>query len=154
MTVRLRRAYGERLCHSLVDRLLAGASLDEPDPQDVRQVIDREYEPLRERFSHGRDDLDAMSPEQWKESFYRPELKDYYERIYPDIAPLFDTTSKESYYENRTSPARRTIRKCMVLRAILGDRTDAHDPTQSKNAEAELVQSMTDRLCDFIYGKG
>lgn len=81
-------------------------------------------------------------------------MKSYYEQIYPDDARLFDTTSKESYYENRREAAEQTIRRCLLLRAILEDTADEHDPTKSLNAEKELMQAMVDRLCAIIYVKG
>lgn len=154
MRTKLQRAYAEQLCGQLLDQLICESSVDTPDAQDVRQVIDREFEPLRVRFSHGDEDLDTMSPEKWKENFYNPKMKSYYEQIYPDVARLFDTTSKESFYENRREAAEQTIRRCLILRAILEDTTDEHDPTKSLNAERELMQAMVDRLCAIIYVKG
>ncbi len=154
MRTKLQRAYAEQLCGQLLDQLICESSMDTPDAQDVRQVIDREFELLRVRFSHGDEDLDTMSPEKWKENFYNPKMKSYYEQIYPDVARLFDTTSKESYYENRREAAEQTIRRCLLLRAILEDTADEHDPTKSLNAEKELMQAMVDRLCAIIYVKG
>lgn len=151
---KMRQEFARKLCEMLLDRLIQGASLDEPDPEDIRQVIDREYQPLHDRFSSPEEDLDTMSPERWKENFYNPTMKIYYQQIYPDIAPLFDSTSKESYYENRRQPARQTIRRCLVLRELLQDTSDAHDPTLSLQAEPELLQAMTDRLCARLERKG
>ena len=153
MQTKLQRAYAEQLCEAMLEKLIDSSAMDELDSQDVRQVIDREFEPLRERFSHGEDDLDAMSPEKWTETFYNPKMKAYYEQIYPDIARLFDTTSKESYYENRRIAAAQVIRRCLVLRSILHDNTDAHDPTCELQAEPELMRVMIDRLCALIYTK-
>lgn len=154
MAKKLRQEFARQLCETLLDQLIQGASMDDPDPEDIRQVIDREYQPIHDRFSSPEEDLDTMSPEQWKENFYNPSMKMYYEQIYPDIAPLFDTTSKESYYEHRRQPARRTIRRCLVLRALLQDDSDAHDPTLSLQAEPELLKTMTDRLCARLETKG
>lgn len=154
MREKLQRAYAEQLCGRLVDRLAAGAVMDTPDAADIRQVIDREFEPLRVRFSSGGTDLDTIPPDQWKENFYNPKLKTYYEQIYPDVAQLFDTTSKASYYANRQPYAEQTIRRCLVLREILGDTKTAHDPTQALQAERELTQAMVDRLCAILYKKG
>jgi hypothetical protein len=154
MQTTLKQAYAKQLCEVMLEKLIQGASMDEPDADDIRQVIDREFKPLRDRFSHGGGDLDTMSPEKWTESFYKPELKAYYEQIYPDIALLFDTTSKESFYKNRRGAAAQTIRRCLVLRCILQDHTDAHDPTRELKAETELMQAMMDRLCAIIYMKG
>lgn len=154
MAKKLRQEFARQLCELLLDQLIQGASMDEPDPEDIRQVIDREYKPLHDRFSSPEEDLDTMSPERWKENFYNPTMKVYYEQIYPDIAPLFDTTSKESYYENRRQPALQTIRRCLVLRELLQDFSDAHDPTLSLQAEPELLQAMTDRLYARLETKG
>jgi len=154
MQIKLRQAYAKQLCEGMLDKLIQHASMDEPDAEDIRQVINRKFKPLRERFSHGGDDLDNMSPEKWTETFYNPAMRASYEQIYPDIAPLFDTTSKESFYENERGPAAQTIRKCLVLRYILQDNTDAHDPTQELKAEPELMQAMIDRLCGIIYMEG
>lgn len=154
MHKQLKQAYARQLCVAMLEKLIQGASMDEPDAEDIRQVIDCEFKPLRDRFSHGGDDLDTMSPEKWTETFYKPEMKAYYEQIYPDVALLFDTTSKESFYENRREAAAQTIRRCLVLRCILEDNTDAHDPTRELKAEPELIQAMIDRLCEIIYVKG
>lgn len=154
MRQKIQRAYAAQLCGRLTDRLIAGAVMDAPDAADVRQVIDRAFEPLRARFATGGMDLDTLSPEQWKENFYNPALKAYYEQIYPDVAQLFDTTSKASYYANRQAHAEQTIRRCLVLRAVLGDTETAHDPTRALQAEPELTQAMVDRLCTILYKKG
>lgn len=153
MENKLRQEFCRQLCEMLLDHLIQGASIDDPDPEDIRQVIDREYKPLHDRFSR-EEDLDTLSPERWKENFYNPSMKVYYEQIYPDIAPLFDTTSKESYYENRRQPAQQTIRRCLVLRQLLQDDSEAHDPTRSLQAEPELLQAMIDRLYARLNTKG
>lgn len=154
MRDKLRRSYAEELCSRLLEISIPLCSMDSPDPMDVRDVIDREFEPLRARFSYGETDLDTMSPEEWKASLYNPELQKYYEQIYPDVALLMGTTSKDSFYESRRAAAEETIRCCLVLRAILNDTADAHDPTLALNARQELTQELVDRLLPVIYGKG
>lgn len=150
MACRLRRDYALATARRLVDRLLETAVLDQPDPEDVRRVIDLEFAPLRARFAHGGTDLDTLSPQEWKENFYSPNLKGYYEQIYPDVALLFDTTSKESFYQNRTEPARQTIRQCLILQAVLQMDGDSLDPTLSAEAAPTLWTAITDRICQTI----
>ena len=106
---------------------------------------------LRERFSHGGEDIDAISDEQWRENFYRPELKASYELIYPDIAPFMDTTSKADYYEKRRPAAIETIRECLILNAVLG--RDA-DPTSDRDALRSLRAALDEELCGLICEKG
>lgn len=154
MAVKLRQGFVKQLCDRLLERLSASSVTDEPDHEDVCMVIDRQFEPLRERFSHGGDDLDTMTPEQWKANFYHPELKAYYEQIYPDVALLFDTTSKESFYEKRSAEAGRTIRDCLILRTILEDYSTAHDPTLALDAEPELRRAMEARIDGEVFEKG
>ena len=150
----LRRAYAQGLCQRLCGQLIAGAAMEQPDEGDIRAVIDQEYESLRRRFSHGGEDLDAMTPEQWRENFYRPELKASYEQIYPEIAPLMDTTSKQSYYENRRAPAQETIRECLVLRKALGEEGADTDPTAELSALPTLRRRMEERLYAILCEKG
>lgn len=143
MDRKIKTAYAAELARKLATRLIGVAQMDLPAEEDVRRVIDLEYEPLRTRFS-----LDGMSPEEWKEAF-RPELRDFYAQIYPDVAYLFGTTGKESYYESRQEAAAGTVRICLVLREILKE--DA-DPTEDPKAEQKLMQTIIDRLLYMIYG--
>ena len=144
MESKLRTAYAAELGRRIVERLLSAARMDPPAEEDILRVLDLEYEPLCTRFS-----LDAMSPEEWQESFGRAELREFYAQIYPDVARLFGTTGKESYYAGRRDAAADTIRTCLVLRSILAD--DA-DPTEDPQAEHRLMQAMTGRLIKVIYG--
>ena len=151
MASKLRGEFAGGVSARLIALLIAGAEMDEPDERDIRAVIDREYEPLRERFSHGGEDIDAISDEQWRENFYRPELKASYELIYPDIATFMDTTSKADYYEKRRPTAIETIRECLILNAVLG--RDA-DPTSDRDALRSLRAALDEELCGLICEKG
>lgn len=154
MALKLHREYAEMLAGRLLERLDAAAKTGEPDAEDVRMVIDREFEPLRARFLTGGTDLDTLSGEEWRENFYNPQLKPYYDQIYPDVAMLFDTTDKASFYANRTPHARETIRCCLILRAVLGENGEEYDPTRSLDAEKKLRAELTERIYAEIYGKG
>ena len=143
MGEKLRTAYARTLGEKLVQCLLEKA-VAEPDPEDIQKVIDLEYEPLRVRFG-----LDEMTPEKWKEDLGRAELRAFYEQIYPDVAILFGTTSKESFYESRQEAARQTILECLLLSGILGQEAD---PTQDPKANEKLRQGLTARLIGMIYG--
>ena len=151
MASKLRGEFAAGVSARLIALLIAGACMDAPDGRDIRAVIDREYEPLRERFAHGGEDIDAISDEQWRENFYRPELKASYELIYPDIAPFMDTTSKADYYEKRRPAAIETIRECLILNAVLG--RDA-DPTSDRDALRSLRAALDEELCGLICEKG
>ena len=151
MASKLRGEFAAGVSARLIALLIAGADMDAPDGRDIRAVIDREYEPLRERFSHGGEDIDAISDEQWRENFYRPELKASYELIYPDIAPFMDTTSKADYYEKRRPAAIETIRECLILNAVLG--RDA-DPTSDRDALKALRAALDEEICSIICEKG
>ncbi|MDE6879791.1 MAG: hypothetical protein K2P20_00355 [Oscillospiraceae bacterium] len=144
MEDKMRREYAAGLARKMVEQLLAAAQMAPPAQEDVRRVIDLEYAPLRERFS-----LDTMSPNEWEEAFGKVELKGFFAQIYPDIALLFGTTGKESYYASREEAAADTIRACLVLRHILADEAD---PTEDPQAEHKLMEAMTDRLLKMIYG--
>lgn len=144
MEDKMRREYAAGLARKMVEQLLAAAQMAPPAQEDVRRVIDLEYAPLRERFS-----LDTMSPNEWEEAFGKVELKGFFAQIYPDIALLFGTTGKESYYASREEAAVDTIRACLVLRHILADEAD---PTEDPQAEHKLMEAMTDRLLKMIYG--
>lgn len=154
VTAKLRREYAEELTDRLLEQLDESAKTGEPDAQDVRMVIDREFEPLRARFLTGGMDLDTLSGEEWRKNFYNPELKAYYDQIYPDVAMLFDTTDKASFYANRAEHARDTIRCCLILREVLGERGEEYDPTLSLDAEKKLRAELTERIYAEIYGKG
>lgn len=147
MEQKIKGEYASSLCQKLLNRLLSGAEMDQPAQEDVLAVIDCEYAPLRIRFS-----LDGMTPEAWAESFGNESLKAFYSQIYPDVANLFGTTGKESYYESRKEAAADTIRTCLVLRSILDDQRNATDPTQTLHARETLMRSMQDRLINMIYG--
>lgn len=149
MADKLRREYAASVADALIERLAAAADMDAPDERDIGAVTDREYEPLRERFSHGGEDIDKLSEEQWTENFYRPELKAYYESIYPDIAPFMDTKSKADYYEKRRPEAIRTIRECLVLGAALGR---GEDPTADRDALKTLRGELISRICKILQG--
>lgn len=143
MDRKIKTEYGTEMTRRIVERLVAGARMDQPAEEDILRVIDLEYEPLRARFS-----LDSLDPETWKNDF-RAELGKYYGQIYPEIASIFGTTSKESYYESRRESAIQTIQKCLVLNAALSEQAD---PTEDSKAEEKLTQSMTKRLLHVIYG--
>lgn len=121
--------------------------MDEPKEDDITRVIDFEYEPWRTRFS-----LDEKTPEEWEKEFGNAGMKDYYAQIYPDLAKLIGTTSRESFYESRRDDAKQTIRDCLILRSILEDNSPSADPTESKDAQQKLTQLFIDRLLDIIYG--
>lgn len=144
MENKMRTEYGLALGKKVVEQLLRDAKMDQPAEEDIIRVIDCEYEPLRTRFS-----LDTLSAKEWEENFGQGELRKFYAQIYPDVANLLGTTSKESYYESRREAAAQTIRACLVLRGILGDETD---PTEDAQAEQKLMQVMTGRLLTKIYG--
>lgn len=147
MENKIKMEYAAGLTKKVVEQLVSTARMDQPVEEDIRHVIDNEYEPLRVRFS-----LDTLSPEKWKEDFGRVELGQFYAQIYPEVANLFGTTGKESYYESRKEAAAQTIRNCMVLRSILADDTDSTDPTENPQAEQKLMQAMNERLLQIIYG--
>lgn len=144
MEKKLKEEYAAGLAQKVVEKLLSDAWMEQPAQEDVLRVIDGEYEPLCARFS-----LDTLTPEKWKEDFGKTELKKFYAQIYPDVANLFGTTGKESYYTSRKDAAAETIRTCLVLRSILGDETD---PTEDPQAESKLMQAMINRLLKIIYG--
>ena len=141
---KLKEEYAAGLSWKLLDELISTAQMDPPAEEDILRVIDLEYEPLRVRFS-----LDTLSPEEWEKSFGNLELGNYFAQIYPDVAGLFGTTGRESYYAGRRNAAVETIRTCLVLRNILGDSTD---PTEDPQAESKLMRAMTNRLLKIIYG--
>ena len=141
---KIKSEYAVKLINRLLERLESEARMDEPDEDDIIKVIDLEYEPLRKRFS-----LDDMSGKEWKENFGKQELKVFYEQIYPDIAKLFGTTGKESYYESRNETAKQTIRSCLILNEIL--KAD-EDPTINPDAEQVLMKDMADCILKIIYG--
>ncbi|MBR4906220.1 MAG: hypothetical protein IKZ44_05130 [Clostridia bacterium] len=141
---KLRTEYAANLCRRVLDRLKAEANMEPPSEEDVVSVIDLEYEPLRVRFS-----LDTLSLEEWKNDLGREEMRAFYEQIYPDVAILFGTTSKESFYASRRDAAKETIRDCLILRAVLHDETD---PTMEPKAAEKLLSIMTERVIKTIYG--
>ena len=143
MDRKIKTEYGTALTCRIVEQLVAGACMEQPAEEDILRVIDLEYEPLRMRFS-----LDTLDSETWKNDF-RAELGKFYVQIYPEIASIFGTTSKESYYESRRESAIQTIQKCLVLNAALSEHMD---PTEDSKAEEKLTQSMTKRLLHVIYG--
>lgn len=143
----VRGNYASALCLKLLDRLLAAAKIDTVAEEDITKVIDREYEPLCARFS-----LDTMTPEEWKEGFGNSELQAFYAQIYPDVANLFGTTGKESYYESRKEVAAQTVRTCLMLRSVLQQNGDETDPTKSLRARETLLRSMEERILNMIYG--
>lgn len=144
MEDKLRREYAAALGRRVVEELVSAAGMEQPAREDVLRVIDLEYEPLRARFS-----LDTLSPEKWKEDLGRTDLREFYAQIYPDVARLLGTTGKESYYASREEAAADTIRACLVLRHILADEAD---PTEDLQAEHKLMEAMTGRLLEIIYG--
>lgn len=139
--------YAAALCQKLLDRLLADAEILPLEEEDILAVIDREYDALNARFS-----LDAMTEEKWMEAFGSDKLKAFYAQIYPDVARLFGTTRKASYYESRKADAIQTIRTCLVLRHILSEQTEKTDPTLELHARQALLKSMQARLLTMIYG--
>lgn len=144
MENKLRGEYARKLVKRLAESLASKAQMDQPDRVDVRQVIDLEYEPLRARFS-----LDTMSPEQWEHEFGRIDLQAYYAQIYPDVAKIFGTTSKESYYQSRQKAAEETIRECLVMGSILKEEAD---PTKDAGALETLQTKLADQVLAIIYG--
>lgn len=141
----MRTAYAASLCRKLLDALRAQVTMDTPAEEDILGVIDLEYEPLRVRFS-----LDTLPPEKWAEDFGLTDLKDFYAQIYPDVANLFGTTGKESYYEGRKEAASEKIVNCLILKTILADEAD---PVEDPQAEEKLMQAMAQRLVNYIYGE-
>ncbi len=142
---KLQKEYAATLCKKLLAELGGRAKMDPPAGEDIIRVIDLEYEPLRVRFS-----LDTLTPEEWEEGFGKTELKEFYAQIYPDVANLFGTTGKESYYEGRREAACEKIVNCLILKTILED--GETDPVEDLQAEEKLMQAMTQRLVNSIYG--
>ena len=141
---KIRTDYASVLAKRILDTLLEAAVMDEPADKDIEKVIDLEYEPLRFRFQ-----LDKLTPEEWANDLGRAEMRAYYEQIYPDVAIIFGSTSKESFYEMRREPAKQTIRNCLVLHAVLSDETD---PTEEGKAEKKLMDEFTDRIKTIVFG--
>ena len=141
---KVKTEYASALVQKIVDRLIANAEMDDVAQEDISQVLDLEYAPLQARFS-----LDAMSSEEWEKAFGDTALRDFYAQIYPDVARLFGTTGKESYYASRKEAAKETIRTCLVIGKALGSDTD---PTKEPNAEQLLREAMIERVLCVIYG--
>lgn len=144
MTEKIRTAYASELGKKVLEKLVECAEFSEISEDDITQVIDLEYAPLNARFG-----LDKMTPEEWKNDLGRAELKAYYEQIYPDVAIIFGTTGKESFYEVRREPAISTIRNCLVLNAVLNTSVD---PTKEEKAEKKLMETFTELIIEKNYG--
>ncbi len=144
MEQKIRAEYAARLGGVLLEKLLPYAKTDIPAQEDIQSVIELEYEPLRVRFK-----LDEMTPKEWKEGFGKVELRKFYAQIYPDVALLFGTADKESFFESRREAAKKTILDCLLLGAIVG--SDA-DPTQDSKAEQKMMQILESRILKMIYG--
>ena len=128
----------------VLEKLVTSAEFSAISEEDITQVIDLEYAPLNARFG-----LDKLTPEEWANDLGRAELKAYYEQIYPEVAIIFGTTGKESFYEVRREPAINTVKDCLVLNEILGTFVD---PTKEEKAEKKLMEMFTELIFDKIYG--
>ena len=144
MARKIKTAYASKVLEQLLEQLISASVFSETEEVDTEKVIDLEYAPLNARFG-----LDKLTPEEWKRDFSRTELKAYYEQIYPDVAIVFGTTGKESFYEVRREPATRTIRECLVMNACLGADID---PTEDPNAKKTLTEAFTDKITETVFG--
>lgn len=144
MEQRIKTEYAGKLANALLEKLAASAQFGPYSDEDISAVITREYEPLQARFS-----LDKMTPEEWKEGFGNTALREFYAQIYPDVALLFGTTGKESFFASRREAAEKTIRNCLLLGAMVGREAD---PTEDSKAEKNLMQKLESKLLEEIYG--
>ena len=144
MARKIKTTYASKLLEQLLEQLIQASVFSETDEEDVKKVIDLEYTPLNARFG-----LDKLTPEEWKNDLGRTELKAYYEQIYPDVAIVFGTSGKESFYDVRREPAIRTIRECLIMDDCLG--LDV-DPTEDPNAKKTLVEAFTKRMMETVFG--
>ena len=144
MAGKIRTAYASELGKKVLEKLVTSAEFSAISEEDITQVIDLEYAPLNARFG-----LDKLTPEEWANDLGRAELKAYYEQIYPEVAIIFGTTGKESFYEVRREPAINTVKDCLVLNEILGTFVD---PTKEEKAEKKLMEMFTELINDKIYG--
>ena len=144
MARKIKTAYASGLLEQLLEQLVSASVFSETEGADIEKVIDLEYAPLNARFG-----LDRLTPEEWKNDLGRTELKAYYEQIYPDVAIVFGTTGKDSFYEVRREPAIRTIRECLVMNACLGSDVD---PTEEPNAKKTLTEAFTNRITETVFG--
>ena len=147
MERQLRDAYAGRLSASLLEKLAATAKMDPVNREDILRITDLEYTALNARFQ-----LDSLTPEEWKRDF-RMELKEYYAVIYPDIASIFCTTDKQSFYESRRDAATETVRSCLILRAITESGEEDTDPTVSADALKKLTHRAKEQILTIIYGE-
>ena len=146
MERQLRDAYAGQLLASLLEKLAATAQMDPVNQEDILRITDLEYAALNARFQ-----LDSLTPEEWKRDF-RMELKEYYAVIYPDIASIFGTTDKQSFYESRRDAATETVRSCLILRAITESGEEDTDPTVSADALKKLTHRAKEQILTIIYG--
>lgn len=141
---KIKTAYASKLLEQLLEQLTQASVFSGTEEADIEKVIDLEYSPLNARFG-----LDRLTPEEWKNDLGRTELKAYYEQIYPDVAIVFGTTGKDSFYEVRREPAIRTIRECLIMNACLGSDVD---PTEEPNAKKTLTEAFTNRITETVFG--
>lgn len=144
---KLRNEYAADLCKKILEVLKETCEMSEIAREDINQVIDCEYAPLNMRFS-----LETMSEQEWEEAFGKESLREFYEQIYPDVAVLFGTTSKASFYESRQEAAKEMIQNCLLLRAILKEQGEDTDPTMVRSAWEKLMNKMKKEIINYVYG--
>lgn len=144
MAGKIRTAYASELGKKVLEKLVEHAAFSAICEEDITQVIDLEYAALNARFG-----LDKLSPEEWARDFGKVELKEYYEQIYPDVAMIFGTTGKESFYGSRKENAISAIKNSLVLQGILGSETD---PTIEPKTESKLKEAFADQLINTVFG--
>lgn len=134
----------DQVIRTIVDQLLTrltAASQFSLDEDDVENAVRLQYEVVRSRFLQGGSDLDTMPDEEWKQNFYSPEKKSYYEQIYPFFAKLCLSENRQAYLDVLTPDAVKSIQRAVVLCQILEKKdADAFDPTLKADAELALIE--------------
>jgi len=147
MTEKLRRDYAISLGNRILESVSAEANMEELSEEDIKAAQDREYEPLAYRFQ-----LEGMSDEEWAKAFGNESFREVYAVAYPDIAVIFGTTDKKSFYESRREAAEGWVHDCVLLRAMLEEQSDACDPTVTLHARDTLMENLQKQLQTMIYG--
>lgn len=144
------KAYAQACIHELIKQ----SEFAEMNQLDIKEVIDQQFNVLRERFLHSDLDLETLSQEEWEQNFYNPEKYPYYKKIYPDVALLMGVRNKKEFYDSLYLEGVKAIQIFLVLSQLLEkENPDEFDPTKVFKGEIKLVDEYVEKTKEYLIKK-
>lgn len=137
-----------------LDELIEQSEFTEINQLDIKEVIDQQFNVLRERFLHSELDLEKLSEEEWIQNFYNPDKYPFYKKIYPDIALLMRVRNKKEFYDSLYTEGVNAIRIYLVLSHFFGkENSDEFNPTKSFQGERKLMDEYVQKIKEYLIQK-